>query len=115
MQGLQRRSLQDQLLEPGLDPFPLGVLQVGRGARDCGGERNREGRGRGRRGVGQCGVLSCGTEEQMRRDSGKDEERQSGTTAQMGQDRGRNDLPGRLREDVNRLNGAENGGQDGGV
>lgn len=35
LQGLQRRSLQDQLLQPGLHSLPFWVFQVGRGARDC--------------------------------------------------------------------------------
>lgn len=39
LQGLQRRSLQDQLLQPGLHSLPFRVFQVGCRARDCRGRQ----------------------------------------------------------------------------
>lgn len=86
LQRLQRRPLQDQLLQPGLHSLPLRVLQVGRRAGDCrgrtGGGGGREGGGRG----GQCGAFGCGAGEKMSRDGGEDEKRQGRPTAEVGED-----------------------------
>lgn len=111
LQSLQRRPLQHQLLQPRLHPLPLRVLQVGRRTGDCGGSAE----GGVRREGGEGGGGQCGAGEQVSRDGGEDEERQSRPAAEVRQD-GRGDyLPRRPRENVRGLDGGEDGGEDGGV
>lgn len=58
-------------------------------------------------------MVGYGAGEQMRGDGGEDEEGKGWATAQVRQDGRWDDLPRGLREDVSRLDGGENGGQDG--
>lgn len=100
LQGLQRRSLQDQLLQPGLHSLPFCVFQVGCGARDCRGRKEEA-------------LEREDKEEEMSKDGGEDEKQPAAKRRWEGSDGG---IIFHWRgAKISVLGGGDDGGQDGGM